>query len=78
MRQVKDINDIETAIGLARLPRNLRVAAEWRLDYPDYSLADLSEVSSLGRSALNHRLRRLSQIAENIREYGAENWDRQE
>lgn len=78
MRQVKDINYIEAAIGLAKLPRNLRVAAELRLDYPDYSLADLSEISSLGRSALNHRLRRLTQIAENIRQYGAEKWDMQE
>lgn len=76
MRQVRDINYINSTIGLSQLPRNLRIAAELRLDYPDYSLADLSEISALGRSALNHRLRRLAEIAENIREYGAEEWDR--
>lgn len=77
-RQVQDINAIAASIGLEILPRNLRVAAELRLEYPDYSLADLSEISLLGRSALNHRLRRLSQIARNIEDFGPEQWDREE
>jgi cell division protein WhiA len=77
-RQVQDINFIAETIGLEILPRNLRVAAELRLEYPDYSLADLSEASSLGRSALNHRLRRLSQIALNIHDFGPPQWDREE
>lgn len=78
MRQVQDINYIADTIGLETLPRNLRVAAELRLEYPDYSLADLSEASSLGRSALNHRLRRLGQIARNIHDLGPQQWDREE
>jgi len=32
----------------------------------------------LGRSALNHRLRRLEQIADNIRSYGKEEWNRKD
>lgn len=75
-RQVEDINYILEHVNWLDLPENLRVAAELRLEYPDYSLADLSEVSSLGRSALNHRLRRLAVIAENIREFGPEEWNR--
>ena len=78
IRQVEDINYIASTIGFEKLPRNLRLAAELRLEYPDYSLADLSEISSLGRSALNHRLRRLSQIAQNIRDFGEKEWNRQE
>ncbi len=78
LRQVEDINYISEMIGLDKLPRNLRMAAEVRLAYPDYSLADLSAEASLGRSALNHRLRRLSEIAQNIRDFGKEAWARHE
>jgi len=78
MRQVEDIKYIAETIGFSALPNTLRIAAELRLEYPDYSLADLSEVSALGRSALNHRLRRLSRIAANIRDFGQEEWDRED
>ena len=76
VRQAEEIGYISRKLGLGNLPRNLRMAAELRLDNPDASLAELAELSSLGRSALNHRFRRLSRIAENIRNFGAEEWDR--
>lgn len=78
LRQVEDINYIAKTIGLSKLPRNLRIAADLRLEYPEYSLAELSEEGSLGRSALNHRLRRLGEIAANIRDFGKEDWNRHE
>ena len=78
MRQVEDIEFIFTQIGPETLPRQLREAAELRLEYPDESLADLASLSGLGRSALNHRLRRLAHIAANIRDYGSREWNRQE
>lgn len=76
MRQTADIQFITEKIGFETLSQNLRVAAELRLDNPEANLGELAEISGLGRSALNHRLRRLSEIADNIRVYGPEEWDR--
>ena len=78
VRQVEMINYIVENIGWQVLPDNLRIAAELRLEYPNLSLTELSEISAIGRSALNHRLRRLKQIAENIRDYGAKDWNHRE
>ena len=76
MRQTADIQFISEKIGFETLPASLRTAAELRLDNPEASLVELAELSGLGRSALNHRLRRLAEIAENIRVYGPEEWDK--
>ena len=76
MRQTADIQYIIENIGFETLPQNLRIAAELRLDNPEANLGELAELSGLGRSALNHRLRRLAEIAENIRAYGPEEWDK--
>jgi DNA-binding protein WhiA len=76
MRQVNDIKEIEEAIGLIRLPKGLAEVAALRLEYPESSLSELSNISQIGRSAINHRLRRLSEIAENIRTFGMEEWDK--
>lgn len=48
-----------------RLPAQLRDVAELRVEYPYLSLAELAELADppLSRSALNHRLRRLSALA---------------
>ena len=75
MRQVADIGFIMESIGFETLPQSLRQAAELRLDNTEATLAELSELSGLGRSALNHRLRRLGRIAENIRSFGPEHWN---
>ncbi len=47
------------------LPAQLRDVAELRVEYPYLSLAELAELTDppLGRSALNHRLRRLVALA---------------
>jgi len=78
MRQVADIEYVFAQIGAETLPRQLRETAELRLEYPEESLAELAALSGLGRSALNHRLRRLSRIAANIRDYGSREWNRRE
>lgn len=78
MRQVADIQYVFAQIGAETLPQQLRQTAELRLEYPEESLADLALLSGLGRSALNHRLRRLCRIADNIRDYGSQDWNRQE
>lgn len=76
LRQTADIKYIIEQIGFETLPQNLRAAAELRLDNTEATLSELAEMSGLGRSALNHRLRRLTEIANNIRVYGPEEWDR--
>ncbi len=69
MRQVEDIKLIMRVKGLDKLPPSLRQAAETRLRYPDSSLRELGElmVPPVGKSGVNHRLRKLSEIAGRIR-----------
>ncbi len=72
VRQVESIKTIEKEIGLARLPKNLREIAELRLSYPDESLKELGEMLTppVGKSGVNHRLRRIEKIAEEVRREG--------
>ena len=69
VRQVESIKLIQTRIGLPRLPKNLREVAELRLSYPDESLKELGEmlVPPVGKSGVNHRLRKIEKIAEELR-----------
>lgn len=69
LKQVEDIKYIEQALGLRKLPASLREVAEVRLQYPDTSLKELGELLTpkVGKSGVNHRLRRLSKIAEDLR-----------
>lgn len=68
-RQVEDIILIRDTRGLDSLPDNLRDMANVRLEYPDATLTELGRYLSepVGKSGVNHRLRRLSEIAEAIR-----------
>lgn len=70
MRQVKDIELIGERRGLDSLPDNLRAIAEVRLENPDMSLRELGELLDppVGKSGVNHRLRKLEAMAESIRE----------
>ncbi|WPC41649.1 DNA-binding protein WhiA [Clostridium sp. JS66] len=72
VRQVESIKIIQKEIGLTRLPKNLREIAELRLNYPDESLKELGEMLNppVGKSGVNHRLRRIEKIAEEVRREG--------
>jgi cell division protein WhiA len=72
VRQVESIKLIEKEIGLRRLPKNLREIAELRLNYPDESLKELGEmlIPPVGKSGVNHRLRRIEKIAAEIYKEG--------
>lgn len=72
VRQVESIKLIKKEIGLGRLPKNLRDIAEVRLNYPDESLKELGELLDppVGKSGVNHRLRRIEKIAEELRKEG--------
>ena len=63
-RQVECIRRIEETRGLASLPESLRAAAEARLEHPDGSLDVIAELlGGVSKSGLNHRFKRLEQIA---------------
>ena len=55
--------------GMEKLPENLREMAEIRLEYPESSLQELGKFLNppVGKSGVNHRLRKLSELADKIR-----------
>ena len=69
-KQIEDIRYVQEQVGLNKLPESLREMAEVRLEYPNASLKELGDLLStpIGKSGVNHRLRKLSEIAEKLRE----------
>lgn len=72
VRQVESIKLIESEIGLDRLPKNLKEVARLRLSFPDESLKELGAMLNppVGKSGVNHRLRRIEKIADELRKEG--------
>ena len=70
VKQLEDIEYIEEHMGLSSLPEQLEEIARIRLEYPDRSLKELGSFLStpVGKSGVNHRLRKISEIAETLRE----------
>lgn len=68
-KQIEDILLIQEHMGLSSLPDNLREMALVRLSHPEGSLQELGGYLNppVGKSGVNHRLRRLSEIADKIR-----------
>jgi len=68
-KQINDIRFLEEAGILRTLPESLRKMAELRLQYPDTPLRELGDlaVPPIGKSGVNHRLRRLTEIAQKYR-----------
>ena len=68
-RQREDIEYIDKTVGLGTLSATLQQAAYLRLEMPDASLQELSEASQphVGKSGINHRLKRLESIAQELR-----------
>ncbi len=69
VKQINDIELIQKTIGLDSLPEPLREAAQVRLDYPEAPLKDLGTYLDppVGKSGINHRLRKISSIAEELK-----------
>lgn len=69
VKQIEDIKYIRDTCGLSQIPPVLQEMAQVRLDNPDASLKELTGLLStpVGKSGVNHRLRKLSEIAENLR-----------
>jgi DNA-binding protein WhiA len=68
VRQLENIRFIEKTIGIKSLPENLQIVARLRLQFPDSTLKELGEMVNpkVGKSGINHRLRRIDEIAEKI------------
>lgn len=74
VKQVEDIKFLERKIGLNNLPENLEEIARKRLEYPEATLKELGETIDppLGKSGVNHRLKKLSDLAEDLRSHKEE------
>ena len=73
-RQVDDIRYIEEHFGFEQLPPQLREMAQVRLENPDVSLQELGTYLDppVGKSGVNHRLRKLGEMAEKLRDQGTD------
>lgn len=73
-RQIADIEYLILSLGLEGLPEELREVAVKRMENPELSLRELLGTLSepLSRSGLNHRLSRLSRMAEELRTRNAD------
>ncbi len=69
LRQVENIRFLDEVLGLDQLPAKLRDVARLRLQHPDLNLKEIGEMLGDGtsKSGVNHRLRKLAEIVENIR-----------
>lgn len=69
-KQLDDILYIRDTVGFGDLSPGLEEIAKLRIEQPDASLKELGSMLStpIGKSGVNHRLRKLSTIADNLRE----------
>lgn len=70
VKQMEDIIYIRDTAGFDSLPENLREIAELRLTRPEATLKELGEALDppVGKSGVNHRLRKLGNMAEVLRQ----------
>ncbi len=69
VKQVNDIVYIRDCVGLESLAEGLQELAELRLQYQDASLIELGGMLStpVGKSGVNHRMRKLAEVAEKLK-----------
>ncbi len=69
-KQIESIKFIDEVLGLDKIPTKLREIALVRLEYPEVTLKELGEMipsGTISKSGINHRLRKLNEMAENLR-----------
>lgn len=69
VKQINDIKYLREKEKFNELPEQLREIAEIREENPDTSLEELGKLlkNPIGKSGVNHRLRKIQQIAEELR-----------
>ena len=65
-KQINAIKKIQATIGLEGLSKDLELTAKTRIEYPDDTLLELAERLSVSKSCLNHRLRKIMTIANEL------------
>ena len=70
VKQMEDIRLIQQTIGFEQLNEGLVQIAELRMQYPEATLKELGMLLNpqVGKSGVNHRLRKLSELADELRE----------
>ena len=73
--QIEDITYIRDRLGFESLPDGLAQIARARLMKPEATLKELGEDLDppVGKSGVNHRLRKLSELAGKLRDQGTGN-----
>lgn len=69
VRQVENIKFIQKTVGLDYLPERLQEIAKVRLDYPEVTLQELGKLipsGELSKSGVNHRLKKIEEIAKSL------------
>ena len=71
-KQVEEIRYLQETVGFDQLSDSLAQMAQMRLTYPEASIKELGGMMDppLGKSAVNHRLRRIVEMAEELRDGG--------
>jgi DNA-binding protein WhiA len=69
VRQIDNIRLLQKELGLENLPDKLREVAEIRLKHPDMNLKEVGDLlkGQVSKSGVNHRLRKIDEMAEKIR-----------
>ena len=70
-KQVEDIQLIDQERGIDSLPEKLQLLAHFRLENPELSLKEVAEKlpdGPISKSGVNHRFKKLREIADNLRE----------
>lgn len=69
VKQIEDIKLIKKKHKFSTLQENLQEIAQLRIENPDVSLIELGKMlkEPIGKSGVNHRLKKLSSIAEELR-----------
>ncbi|WP_251717143.1 DNA-binding protein WhiA [Lactobacillus agrestimuris] len=69
-KQIEDIQLIDKEVGLDKLPEKLEGLARFRLKHPELSLKELAAQvpdGPISKSGVNHRLKKLKEMAEKLR-----------
>ncbi|MBR6697157.1 MAG: DNA-binding protein WhiA [Lachnospiraceae bacterium] len=69
VKQIEDIKYISATVGLDSLSENLEEVARVRMQYPQASLKEIGTYlsPSVGKSGVNHRLKKISEYADQLR-----------
>ncbi len=69
VKQIEDIKYIKDKGKFLSMPENLIEIANLRVENPDISLAELGKLlkEPIGKSGVNHRLKKISEIAKELR-----------